>query len=50
MFGYALTFVGSRESCSNMRPIVQHLAMDPANKTCVIDILEYFTLLQPKSH
>ena len=58
MYFHALTFVGSQESCSNMRPIgrvLKDLERDLASinamkQTCVIVILAYFTLFQPNSH
>ena len=58
MFFHALTFVGSRGSCLNTRPIYRvfkHLPRDPANvnvmkHTCVIVILAYSTLFQPTLH
>ena len=58
MFFHALTFVGSRGSCFNTKPLgraFKHLPRDPASVnamklTYVVVILAYFTGFKPKGH
>ena len=55
-FFHALKVAGYRGSCLNTRPqgrVFKHLPRDPVSvnamkKTCVIVILAYFKLFQPK--